>query len=195
MVLQNVRAFFSCVFLIFIFSTEGWAGYLEDFEAIKNNARNLEDKGAICEEVALYKLQQLYPDSFAVSGIAYSDKNGSIGELDVILFDKSSKKAFMIAEVKCWKDAKEGLRKARDQRSRFFDVLGSTKEIHFHYHRDRSLSFTKQNFRGVENFISIGQKGTKANGYDLELDYTLDELMKMRTEIMRCQYQGACAQP
>lgn len=181
-------------FILFLIApTILFADFNEDFESIKNNGRNLEDKGAICEEIAQQEFQKKYPNSLVFNGISYSGKNGSIGELDIVVMDKYSKSVFLIAEVKCWSNLRDGLEKAREQRDRFLKHVNSSREIQFHYNKDRDFKFTKQNFRAVRDFLSMGQKGAKAKGFDLELKYDLTELMKMRTEIMKCQYQGTCA--
>lgn len=181
--------------LIWGFSLNLYAGYEDDFDAVQRRRPNLESKGAICEELAVLQLKKEYPHNEVYSGIVYGDRHGAVGELDLVVLDRNGSKAIMIGEVKCWKDFREGLSKAREQRKRFFKTMSSSAPVEFFYLKDRSLKFTKNDFDSVTEFISVGPKGAKSLGYDIELDYSLEEIMDMRVEIMRCQHRGHCLSP
>jgi hypothetical protein len=113
----------------------------------------------------------------------------------LIVFDKQTNNAILIGEVKCWRNAKSGLKKAREQRKRFLDNVRSSKALTFKWLSDPKEKFTKTQFNKTSNFISISQLGTVDKGFDVELDYTLDELMQLREDIMRCQDSGECVKP
>lgn len=184
--------------LVSLFPFFAVANLETDFEAIKNNGRSLQDTGAICEEVAQLQMKRQYPaDRYNVlTSIAYADLNGTVGELDVIIFEKASNQAIVIGEVKCWRNMEGGLSKARSQRSRFLSNIKSGKALTFTWLPDPgSYHFTKQNFNKVNTFITIAQKGSKSAGYDLELEHSLGDLMELRSRIMNCQSQGACKRP
>jgi len=184
------------IVLVLFYGACAFAGLAEDFEKIKNNGRDLEPTGAICEEIAQLRFSELYPapDYEVVTGIQYDDKDGTVGELDLIVFNKE-KIAEVIGEVKCWTNAKSGLKKAEDQRKRFQKNVNSPIALKFKWLSDPSRPLTKTQFNKAKKFIFIAQSGTIADGYDYELPYTLRELMHLRADILNCQAQGNCKKP
>ena len=172
------------------------AGLAEDFEALKPIPRDYTDAGSICEEVARLRVADQYPaPQYKVeTGIAYANATRTIGELDVIVFDLNTNKVIKLGEVKCWKDAAGGLRKAKDQRARFLQNVRSSIPLRF-MSTSNHQAYSHDQFRYVNDFISIAQKGTTAVGYDMELEYTLNEFQTLRLKMIQCQKQGECAKP
>lgn len=185
-------------FLLFSFalSTTANASWEEDFAQLKDRPRSYEDTGAICEELARLKFEKIFNNSQyeVVVGIAYGDSRRTIGELDVVVFDRVQRNVLRVAEVKCWKDLDGGLKKAREQRMRFLTNIKSSKPIYFQSTSTDELYDTGQ-FKNVAAFTSLGQKGSKLAGYDDELDYELRELHRPRGEMIRCQDRGECVKP
>lgn len=186
---------------VLLFSTEINASTIiseldSTFEALKNNPRSYEDKGAICEEIAKVFLQKKYPEpQYSIHiGIAYGDLTSTIGELDEVIIDNSSNKVLKILEVKCWTDLAAGKEKAEQQRSRFLKNIRSTKELYF-ISTSTQNDFDQNLFEGVNDFVSIGQKGAVASGYDFELPFTMKEIMNLRSRLLRCQSDGNCPTP
>lgn len=174
------------------------AGLSEDYDQIKDLGRNLEPTGAICEEIARLRFAEKYPQPnyTVVTGVQYSDKTGNtIGELDLVVFDNQTDVAKIIAEVKCWKSPKGGLKKAKEQRKRFLDNVHSPKALTFKWMFDPKIKLTKTQFNKTNSFYFIGQSGVADYGYDYELPYSLNELMDLRGDILNCQTYGACAKP
>ncbi|UXR63392.1 hypothetical protein EZJ49_09925 [Bdellovibrio bacteriovorus] len=182
--------------LLLLASGSAFADWAQDFEELKSIPRSYEDSGAICEEVARLDMQKEFPaPQYKVEvGIAYGDGSRTIGELDIVIMDLRQNKVIKIAEVKCWKDVRGGLKKAMDQRARFLKYNNSSKPLFF-----RSTSshqaFERELFDEVEEFFSIAQKGSASQGFDVELAYTLKEMHDHRTDMLRCQSQGLCAKP
>lgn len=175
-----------------------WANLETDFQAIKNNGRSLVDIGAICEEVAQLDLKRKYnADNYTVlTSIAYSDLDGTVGELDIIVFEKATNTAILVGEVKCWKDMEAGLRKALSQRARFQRNVNSSKALTFSWlPNPAAYRLTKQQFNKVRTFVTIAQRGSRSSGYDIELEHSLNDLMELRSRIMQCQAQGTCKKP
>lgn len=188
----------SVLFLVgSLLTISSFAGLSEDYHALKNLGKNLEAVGSICEDVTQLRYIEQYPEpQFRVlTGIAYSDNERTLGELDLIVFDNQTHNAVLIGEVKCWKDPKGGLKKAKEQRKRFLDNVKSSKALTFKWLSDPKEKFSKTQFNKTSNFISVSQLGTKDKGFDVELEYTLSELMQLREDIMRCQDSGECAKP
>ncbi|MBK7892801.1 MAG: hypothetical protein IPJ84_18715 [Bdellovibrionales bacterium] len=193
--------FFVMALMVSLPASADWAS---DFEQLKNHPRSYEDSGAICEEIARLDLEREYEMHFpdaqieVLNGIGYADENGTLGELDVVVFktdvETNQKNVVQIAEVKCWKDINGGLEKAREQRARFVKALRSSKELKF-YSTSSAMHFERTAFSASVQFITIGQKGAGANGYDRELQYELLELHRFRNEMVRCQFHGQCARP
>lgn len=188
----------SVAFLIIsLVSIFAFAGLEEDYLAIKDSGRDFEPAGAICEEVAKLDIQRQFPQPAynVITGIAYNDKYGTLGELDIIVFDTKTDTAVMFAEVKCWKNPSQGLDKMHDQRDRFFRNIRSGKNLKFDWNFDETKEFRKEQFLTTQTFLSIAQKGAKEFGYDAELPYTLKELMQLRARILRCQDLEGCKKP
>lgn len=187
----------SFLFLMTVFvSSTLFASWAEDFELLKSRPRSYEDAGAICEEIARLKFERQFNNSnFQIEvGIAYSDTQRTIGELDIVVFDRSKNTVIQVAEVKCWKDMSGGLHKAQEQRARFLKNLHSQKEIHFQS-TSTDQEYEIEQFLDVSVFTTIGQKGTVQAGYDDELEYDLRELHKMTVDMLRCQDRGECVKP
>lgn len=179
--------------VVFVFTSSLWANWAEDFEQIKNYPRDYEDTGSICEEIARLKFEKIYNSSnYKVEvGIAYGDSQRTIGELDIVVFDRSASQVVHVAEVKCWKDLNGGLDKAKDQRQRFLLNLNGKKQIYMQSTSTHE-EFDIRQFQGLTTFTSVGQKGAKLKGYDDELEYDLKELHSMRMDMLRCQDSGQC---
>jgi hypothetical protein len=100
------------------------ASIQDEVAILKDIPRDYLDTGSICEEVARQETIKEYPaPQFEVlSGIAYETQDGTDGELDVIVFDSNTNKVIKIAEVKCWLKLDHALKKAHEQRARFFEL-------------------------------------------------------------------------
>ncbi len=183
--------------LLFVLSlgSISFAGMEEDFEALRSTPRSYEDAGAICEEVARLRVADEYPapQYEVVTGIAYADSQRTIGELDVIVFDKNIDRAIKVAEVKCWKDPRGGLKKAQQQRQRFLSNVRSGKALQFVSTGVDGKRYSKDQFSQIQVFTTIAQKGTTENGFDQELEYTLKEFHAFRSKMIACQQAGECA--
>lgn len=186
----------SLSFLILLFTGLAHATLQDEMNALKDTPRSYVDAGAICEEVARLDITKEFPKPQyeVLTGIAYSDNNGTVGELDVIVFDNNTQKAIKIAEVKCWKNLKGGLKKARDQRQRFLTYNKSGQKLKFRSTQN-GRAFAQEQFEYATDFISLAQKGSMNSGFDAELNYTLGEMAQLREMMMRCQKEGQCAKP
>ena len=187
---------FFLFFSILAITVNLWAAWEQDFEILKKRPRDYEPTGAICEEIARIQFEKKYDSNqYTIEvGIAYDDSVRTIGELDVVVFDKQADEVIHIAEVKCWKDAGGGLEKAKEQRQRFLANIRSNKNLTFRS-TETDKVYSTQQFKSVRQFSTIGQKGSIAEGYQEELEYDLRELHKMRVEMLRCQDSGECIKP
>lgn len=185
--------------LLVLLSLKSFAGLTEDFNQLKYSGQNFEPDGTICEEIARLRFQEKYPqpEYAVITGVEYSDnKTGlTIGELDLVVLNNQSHEAVAIGEVKCWKSPKGGLKKAKEQRQRFQNNMSSKKSLTFTWLDDAHVKMHQSQFDEVEQFFSVGPQGAKEFGFDYELDYSLSELMDLRSELLTCQAYGDCTKP
>lgn len=112
----------------------------------------------------------------------------TIGELDVVIFDKNTGKVEAVAEVKCWKSFQGALKKAKEQRMRFLT----------HLNRDITLTdtfdhkYSKEAFNNIQKYFSISQYGGVNQGFDFELSLDFSELMELRKQLLDCRVEGRC---
>lgn len=187
--MKIVLGFLSTLFV----SLNLFASMQDDFSALRDSGAKYEVIGTVCEQVARLRMMIEFPPPqyTVVTGIAYGDGHRTIGELDVIVFEGKNQRAIKVGEVKCWNDMTGGLNKAHDQRSRFLKAIGGKQRLYFES-TDDHRQYGQDQFEGVHDFITIAQKGSKAVGYDRELDMTLSELMQLRSMMLDCQAKGAC---
>jgi hypothetical protein len=188
----SIRAQVLSVVLVLLSLSANAAPLKDLFEQLRDSGLNYEVVGTVCEQVSRLELQKVYPQSDyeIVNGIEYGDVNRTIGELDVVVFKKSTKKAILVGEVKCWKNLQSAITKARDQRLRFQKSL--SKDISLH---DYQSDYDKSQFSNVQKYVAIAPKGAKAAGFEMDMENSLSELMKLREMLMSCQHQGECAAP
>lgn len=182
--------------LVLLVSSSAFASWAEDFELLKNVPRDYQDAGSICEEIARLDMQEVYkaPQYTVEVGIAYAYDQRTIGELDIIIFDNNTQKVFKVAEVKCWKDVRGGLKKAKEQRSRFQQYVNSGRKLTFKSTTTNKI-YDQEQFNYVNEFFSIAQKDTTKQGFDHEMEYSLAEMKEHRKDMIRCQSKKQCATP
>lgn len=177
---------------VLFFSVSASAISLEQaYEALKSTQSNINPEGAICEQVAILEFQQEYPaDKYEIANdIEYTDGRGTYGEVDVVVFEKATKKAVMVAEVKCWKSLKNARKKAFEQRMRFGRALASKGSLSL---KNREFSFHRDQFDSIQTFLMIAQKGAVAAGFERELEMDLKELNELRRRVEICQTYKNC---
>lgn len=165
------------------------------FEALADSGENYEIVGTVCEQVARLNLEKIYPapDHYVMTGIYYGNKKRVIGELDVVVFRAKDNKALLVGEVKCWTSLGSARSKALSQRNRFIEslanggglIMGCTST-------EKGCSFSKNNFKAVEKYVSISQDGGETTGFDMTLGYTLEEMMDLREQLIQCQQRAEC---
>ena len=165
------------------------------FDALKTKAVDYGPTGQICEQVARLELAEKYlPAQYDIAvGVEYAVAGRTIGELDIVIVDKRSNAVELVGEVKCWKSVSGGLAKARKQRARFLRTLSSRPD-QIVFKAKEGGAFSSNQFQR-STFIAIAQNGAKTEGFDMELTYTLRELMDLRGQLLDCQSQGKCAIP
>lgn len=183
-----VKALF--IALLFVGSVSQARSLNELFDMLKDSGVDYEPAGAICEQVAMIELKVLYPESQyrLVNSIEYTKGSETIGELDIVAINLQTNQADMVGEVKCWTSFKGGLKKAGNQRQRFQTYLNKKITIF-----DKTgKRYSKDQFKNVQKYMSISTKGAVEEGYDYELENSLDEMNELRKALLICQDQGRC---
>lgn len=180
----------------FFFITSAVASLHEDYELLKDSGTNFEVTGVICEQVARLDLMEHYPtQQFEVqTGIAYGNKKRRYGELDVIVFDRTTQKAVLVGEVKCWRNLQGAYKKAMSQRHRFLNHIHSGEALEF-VNTTTGEKYSQKQFEDISEFISVAQKGAEQAGFTMALEHSLEELMFLRRKIIGCQKAHLCAAP
>lgn len=160
------------------------------FEELSYEDTNFEPDGAVCERVAVREVDVLYPKEnyTIVNSIQYDDKKTTIGELDLVIFDKITGLVEAVAEVKCWRSFEGGLKKAKEQRMRFQTYLNRGITIT----DGNDKRYSKDVFKHIKRFFTISQAGGMNRGYDFELSLDLKELIELRSRLLDCHAEGRC---
>lgn len=184
--------FFAVIFLSQVYAKTPQTNPRIDsyFEELSYEKVDFEAVGMVCERVAVREVESIYPSANfrIVNGISYDDKKTTIGELDVVIFNKTTDKVEAVAEVKCWKSFKGALKKVKDQRVRFITNLNKNIKI---YDKDGNI-YSKAQFNQVQKYFSISQAGGMNQGFDFELSLDFKELMDLRSRLLDCRAQGRC---
>ncbi len=160
------------------------------FDILKNESTDFEPTGAVCERVAVRELVNDYPaDKFFIkNGIQYDERNMTIGELDVVIFDKATGLVEAVAEVKCWRSFEGARKKAKEQRMRFQTYLNKNIVIY----DDEGKKYPKNQFALVRRYFSISQQGGVGQGFDFELTLDFKEMMELRKRLLDCRAFKNC---
>lgn len=174
----------------------GTASVNQAYERLKNIGVDLQPTGTICEYLAKETLEKKYsPEQFrVVIGVQYGETTDAMGELDLTVVDLEYDEVVYVGEVKCWKDPRAGLKKAKEQLARFKGAQHSSRvnwmKILAPGYSD--LQITSRHYDSNFETGYVAQKGSRKSGYTSELDFTLSEAMEIRARIRACQSSGEC---
>lgn len=187
---------FLVISLVFV-SLVSWAdGDIEPyFQALKSSGANFEPDGTVCEEVARLEMEKEFGADFVVTtGVEYSLGEDTLGELDVVVYERSTHKVALVAEVKCWKNLGQAMDKLKAQRDRFtWNLTKHTNKMQFQ--PDHGETFSVRDFEAPFKFRSISQFGGKKHGFEQEIPLTLGNVKELRTKLLKCQAWGECRRP
>lgn len=171
------------------------------FEKLKTIPEDYKNFGTICERVAAIELAAQFPQTAyeILVGVEYSNRSRVIGELDVVVLERSTEEAVLIGEVKCSVNLSRALAKANSQLKRFRETITCMSRygcqdisIFEKAASNRHFSFTQ--FDDHPQTITISQKNGTHYGFGFEISLSLVEARDLRDRLMRCQERGECAQ-
>jgi Holliday junction resolvase-like predicted endonuclease len=165
----------------------------EDFQKLKNIPADYRSFGAVCEQVARLRLKKKYlPPLYKILvGLEYRNSRRTLGELDIVVYSEIGQRVFLTAEVKCWKNLKAALSKARKQLKRFYFYRRGQEKIFFYPKEKTAFRFQKSHFSHSQEMI-ISQKSKEVSSFDLDLGLTIRELQSLRKRLLYCQKRGFC---
>lgn len=160
------------------------------FNQLKDRAVNYKKIGNILEQLITIQLETQYPaERYEIlNGIEYQEEGGrTVGELDVIVFDRKTGNAEMVVEAKLSSNLKSAGKKASSQIKRFRAYLAEGKITKFHYIAHPEREFTVKQFGNVK-IVKIGSSGAPAHGFDSEFDLRRDEADVLQERLLT--YKG-----
>lgn len=175
------------------FTVPAAASIDDEFNRLKKAPVDFNNFGQVCEAVAEHQYLARFPaPAFQiVNGVAYGDQDGTLGELDIVILDGSTETVVAIAEVKCWRDSTSALSKANEQKLRFQEALRSGQPLSFKNLQNQK-EYAPEQFQTSVAFETVGPLGVKAHGFDVELEYSLNELMELRERLIKCKSNRRC---
>lgn len=160
-------------------------------EQLRDYPVNYQVEGAICEQVARLELFNDYdPRRYEIEvNLSYGQGKDTLGELDIVVFEKFSGIAVFVAEVKCWTDPGKAQYQGNIQRHRFMEQIHINSSL---WIRQGNELYRPSRFRGLKKFDLIGQAGARRYGFDRELRLNLNQLKDLRTGMLECQKARLC---
>ncbi len=141
-------------------------------------------KGIVAEEVARITVYQLFPiEEYEIRrGLQYFDSEGlTAGELDIVVFERSSGKVVMVGEVKSG-SSEAGIRKALQQKERFLEYMKKGLIAKITLQTNPDITFDLSRFAEFKDFRIIGVVGQQ---HEELLDMTLGLDRRQMNELSR----------
>lgn len=164
------------------------------YEKIKDNSLfNWGNIGSVMEALGYAQLQEKYPapDYEIISSIFYHDDMGrSLGELDLVVWDKKADKALEVYEVKVSNNLPSALRTAVNQLNKFKISVRDDLIARFTWEGDRTRHFRSPQFADVAIYGFIGNKGAKEAGYTIEFELSRLEVEYLQKRVLAYRKQG-----
>ncbi len=169
----------------------------EDLATLKKIPANYLTFGTVCEEVAKMRYEKEYSQEQydVLGGIEYRDRNRVLGELDVVVFERSSNEAILIAEVKCWDDPEKALDKAKEQLNRFEQAVSGRKIRDMYLTDGEQKHFEVGQFDQQLRTDTVTYDGAESAGFDRSIGLSMDDVKELRQELLKCQASGKCPSP
>ena len=148
------------------------------FERIRDLKFDYGRVGSVLEALAFLELQQVYPEPEyeILSGLQYQNyDNHTAGELDLVVWEKKSRRAIKVYEVKLSLNLSRAHKLALAQLERFKTHLKEKNISGFIYNRNRGRFFRVSQFKEIESFEIVGSQGALEEGYDREIDLSREE--------------------
>lgn len=163
------------------------------FEQIKDLDYNYATIGHVGEALALVQLRRQYPppEFECLSSLQYEDGKGQpAGEMDVVVFKRETRQAMMVYEVKISDNLEDARKKGLSQLKRFREYVKARNISRFVYAPDQSRMFKPEQFDGIQSFGTVGSKGAREQGFDVELDLSRTEAYQLQQALLQYRKKG-----
>lgn len=151
------------------------------------------NQGYTLEELVKIDLKEKYPpQKFEITGgLEMANAAGfAIGEIDVLVLDRQTKKVVLIGEAKVWADLAKGLVKAKAQLAKLKEAIHSGEIKSLYFVPDPSRKLELDIFEGTQiSYETFGSKGAKGYGFDHELDITPAETTALNKALIKAHYK------
>ena len=156
------------------------------FKTLKDQKLELSNHGYLCENLAILHFERIFPkDQYQVfNGIVYRSRSGVIGELDIAIMKKDTKKFVLLSEVKCRSGVSSALHKAKSQLKRFLNHY-RVRGIKFYIPGQNPQEFGASQFIKDIKTTSTSFLGTKKQGFTFELDLQFSHIKDLLNRL-RC---------
>jgi hypothetical protein len=172
------------------------------FDQLKDSGENYSITGTICEQVEKIKLMEVFrsPRYSVSTSIRYiGPTKETLGEIDELVWDTYAHEYARVEEVKCWsrEDLPAALKKAHEQLNRLYQFIKSSKIflILDHFNNSNFIEHSQFSNLRINDFKTVAQEDGWEIGFNKSLGLTLDELMKLRSDLINCQMRGECRAP
>ena len=164
------------------------------FEELGRADVNYKTEGVVCEQLARLQLKEKYPEAEygITTGVEYLVDERIIGELDLVIYRRSTREVVTLGEVKCWRSLDGAMDKAKEQRDRFLWTLQQNRPVILFRAKEKNQQFVAQDFGHSLKYIFVSQMGGKKWGFTDELPYRLSELEALQENLIFCQKKGLC---
>lgn len=157
------------------------------FDISKDLGFTYDDIDTVMRALAYATCQRTFPSEHysILDSVQYDYGEGhTVGELDLIVWNRQQDVAERVYEVKLTGDPDEAYKRSMQQLGRFRRCIQYEKIKQFR-RGPQVLRITQDQFRRVSEYGSIGNRGTASAGFSLEIDITPDEaailLERLRT--------------
>lgn len=193
------KSLFTALSLLLLFSSSASALTVEQaFQMLSRVPADYRIGGTVCEQLARYRFAYKFPpETHRIDvGIVYTNSHGNtLGELDVVVFDRNTGRAVLIGEVKCWKNLKSAMKKAKLQLARFRSYVADKRPIHMYNSTNPDLRYNKKQFKSAPKLVYISQEGGQASGFQVSIGLPHAEVLQLQKMLLSCQKSGKCPRP
>lgn len=161
-------------FVIFLFCQNLYATSL--LEYLNSKDRTYKNFGHVMEQIAQLYIECKYKDHNGIYNVYYYYAGSVKGELDIVVMKDNV--AYMVIEVKAWKNVGRSLIRARSQLSRFIYYISMDKDMTFSKYVQMGAFSRSTQYKTLSYF------GTTLRGFDIEVPVRYIELRFLHKKLI-----------
>lgn len=152
----------------------------------RNKIKFSNDIGRLCEFIAKIIVVKKYPHTHydIKTNIAYEDlDHRPLGELDIVVFNRTSKNAEVVIEVKCRKNHEKALLHANQQLKRFKKMLQPSHEPSSLIISKGTTIFQPDLFKNARTQVMMPKRCGTCHARAHEFDVTLGDIESLQESL------------